>query len=82
MNDGALPVMTNNIVRGNEMQWRNPRLFYLRTITKALPTTCPECDHELTTDDDETYCTHCGLVTSTSIEYVAGIKINLPYGRH
>ena len=36
----------------------------------------------LTIDDDETYCTHCGLVTSTSIEYVAGIKINLPYGRH
>ena len=31
-------------------------------------------------DEDEAYCTRCGLVTSASIRYVAGKKIDLPYG--
>ena len=76
--------MNTNYIRGNDMsrEWINPRLYYLRRLIHPIPTTCPECDHTLTIDDDETYCPYCGLVTSTSIEYVAGIKINLPYGRH
>ena len=62
----------------------NPRVFYLRTFIKPLPNTCPECGHDLDTtiDEDETICSHCGLITSMSIEYVAGQKIKLPHGRH
>lgn len=44
---------------------------------------CPECggNIEYTTDEDEYYCTKCGLVTQSSNEYVAGFRIDLPYGR-
>jgi len=72
-------------MRKSEMEkWNNPRLFYLNSITKPLPTTCPECHGDLTTNDDrdETLCSSCGLIVSASIEYVAGIRIDLPYGRH
>ena len=79
--------MTNSIVRGQmkhyeNKRWLNPRLFYLKTFVIPQPTTCPECGNPLTTneDEDETICTHCGLVTSASIGYVAGIPIDLPYG--
>ena len=65
-------------------KWDNPRLFYLHKFVKPLPTSCPECGNELTStlDQDETICTHCGLITSASIEYVGLRKIDLPYGRH
>lgn len=60
------------------------RLTYLKTFTRPLPRFCPECGAELKTsiDEDETTCPDCGLITSASIEYVAGQKITLPYGRH
>lgn len=60
------------------------RLSYLETFVKPQPSYCPECGAPITTmeDEDETICTYCGLITSASIEYVAGNKINLPYGRH
>lgn len=77
--------MRTNIIRGmNNERWVDFRLLYLKKFVKPLPQTCPECDHELTTteDEDETICTHCGLIVSMSIEYVAGQKIDLPYGRH
>jgi NAD-dependent DNA ligase len=77
--------MGNNIVRGtDEMKWKDPRLFFLKSFVKPRPSTCPECGAELTTteDEDEIICTGCGLITSMSIEYVAGEKIVLPYGRH
>ena len=77
--------MGNNIVRGtDEMKWLDPRLFFLKSFVKPRPSTCPECGAELTTteDEDEIICTGCGLITSMSIEYVAGEKIVLPYGRH
>ena len=77
--------MGNNIVRRtDEMKWKDPRLFFLKSFVKPHPSTCPECGAELTTteDEDETICTGCGLITSMSIEYVAGEKIDLPYGRH
>lgn len=75
--------MGNNIVRGtDEMKWKDPRLFFLKSFVKPRPSTCPECGAELTTteDEDEAYCTDCGLVTSASNCYVAGFKIDLPYG--
>ena len=30
--------------------------------------------------DDEVYCLHCGLIVRASYRYVAGLKIDLPYG--
>ena len=77
--------MTNNIMRKTNMEkWDNPRLFYLNSIIQPQPNTCPECDGDLITSDDqdETLCSSCGLIVSASIEYVAGIRIVLPYGRH
>jgi len=81
-------VMSNSIVRGHKQmkdeKWLDPRLFFLKSFVKPLPNICPECGNELTTtiDEDETICTHCGLITSASIEYVAGKRIIYPYGRH
>ena len=78
--------MTNSIIRAdmNENRWINRRLFYLKSFVKPLPNICPECGNALTTtdDEDETICSSCGLITSMSIDYVAGQKIDLPYGRH
>jgi len=77
--------MTNSIIRkpmNNEMEWLNPRLFYLSSFIRSLPTHCPDCGEELTLtpDGDEAYCVSCGLVTSASYPYVAGKRINFPYG--
>lgn len=44
---------------------------------------CPECETltiTLSEDKSYEYCTECGLITRASIEYVAGHKIDLPYG--
>ena len=45
-------------------------------------TICPECKQSIITDNEnmEYYCSHCGLIVSTNIRYVAGFKIDLPYG--
>lgn len=85
--------MPNSIVEDmNNSEWlktsaekkQEQRLLYLKSFIKLLPHYCPECGCELSTtiDEDETICTNCGLITSMSIEYVAGQKIDLPYGRH
>ena len=76
--------MTNSIIEEEKMSMGrfNPRIAYLKRITSPIPDTCPECDSPLEDHEYETICTHCGLVTSTTIEYVAGQKIILPYGRH
>ena len=83
-NKMTIPVRYNILLRRENKRWLNPRLFYLHTFVKPLPSTCPECGCDLTTteDEDETICTGCGLITSMSIEYVAGTRITLPYGRH
>lgn len=47
------------------------------------PEICPECGtRTITLDEDkcEEYCTRCGYVTRAASRYVAGEKINLPYG--
>ena len=42
---------------------------------------CPECRSSIITDEwGEEYCETCGLVTRSHYNYVAGQKINLPYG--
>lgn len=59
------------------------RRFYIsKCINHQSLKYCPECGGEvdINEDEDEAYCTICGLVTSASICYVAGIKIDLPYG--
>ncbi|MBR3140540.1 MAG: hypothetical protein IKF11_06715 [Methanobrevibacter sp.] len=44
---------------------------------------CPECQTmtiKLSDNKSYEYCTKCGLITRASIEYVAGQRIDLPYG--
>ena len=43
---------------------------------------CPECGTQLSEDLEtgDDYCSHCGLITRSSSEYVAGSKFDLPYG--
>ena len=67
-----------------EKKWLNPRKYYINSfLNHESLRYCPECGAEVeysSEDEDEAYCTHCGLVTSSSIQYVAGKKIDLPYG--
>lgn len=89
--------MTNSIIEKDKVNERDAewlktteekkaerRLAYLKTFVKPNSNICPECYGTLSTteDEDETICTDCGLIVSMSIEYVAGFKIYLPYGRH
>lgn len=50
-------------------------------LTLDNQVTCPECNGEVTyeRDHDETVCTNCGLVISSSHRYVAGHRIYLPF---
>ena len=51
---------------------------YIENIEK-----CPECETltiRLSEDKSYEYCTQCGLITRASIEYVAGQRLDLPYG--
>lgn len=44
---------------------------------------CPECETltiKLSDNKSYEYCTRCGLITRASYEYVAGRKLDLPYG--
>ena len=65
-------------------RWLNPREFYINTFINHEPLNhCPECGGEIkysSEDEDEAYCTHCGLIVSASSRYVAGMRIDLPYG--
>ena len=47
------------------------------------PTICPECRTRTIILDEEKceeYCTCCGTITRAASQYVAGEKIELPYG--
>lgn len=77
--------LKETMMQEQKEKWENPRGYYLKSILNHESLKyCPECGHEIeyssTDDEDESYCTHCGLITSASIQYVAGIKIDLPYG--
>lgn len=73
------------MIQEQNHKWLHPRTHYIDTFLnhKSLKY-CPECNGEIEytnpDDQDEAYCTKCGLVTSASIRYVAGQKIDLPYG--
>ena len=84
MKEGMTPI------KDNVDKWLEPedhrkqlRLTYIKSFNKPQPNKCPECGSQLSTtiDESETICTQCGLITSASIEYVAGIRIHLPYGK-
>ena len=73
------------MIQEQNKKWLHPRTHYIDTfLNHESLKYCPECNGEIeyssTDDEDEAYCTKCGLVTSASIRYVAGQKIDLPYG--
>ena len=89
VNETVVLVMSNSVVRKDKMnntdKWkkRDPRITYLNTFIKPLPTYCPECNSDKLVDGEaERYCSKCGLVVTASIEYVGLKHIILPYGRH
>jgi NADH pyrophosphatase NudC (nudix superfamily) len=65
-------------------KWENPRKYYLNSfLNHESLQYCPECGGEIeysSEDEDEAYCTKCGLITSGNYPYVAGIHIIFPYG--
>lgn len=69
----------NQMLSPQEKKWLNPRLYYLQSFIKPLPRICPECEHELTHDEEEIFCNHCGLVVMSPIEYVGLEKIDYPF---
>ena len=74
----------NKLEKMKKEKWLNPRKYYINSfLNHESLRYCPECGAEVeysSEDEDEAYCTHCGLVTSASTQYVAGRKIDLPYG--
>ena len=73
------------MIKEQNLKWENPRKYSIDTfLNHESLKYCPECGAEIEyinpDDEDEAYCTKCGLITSASYPYVAGIKIDLPYG--
>lgn len=75
MTSTSVPTNSHSIIR-----MKNPRLFYIIKLQAKTPTQCPECNTELTVDDEQIYCSKCGLITQDSYNYIAGVKYNLPHG--
>ena len=75
---------TKKMLREQEKKWLDPRDYYINSfLNHESLKYCPECGGEVeysSEDEDEAYCTECGLVTSGSYPYVAGIRINFPHG--
>ena len=71
-------------LREQETKGLDPRGYYINSfLNHDSLKYCPECGGEVeysSEDEDEAYCTECGLVTSGSYPYVAGFRINFPYG--
>lgn len=72
------------MIKENEKRWLNPRKYYINSFLNHEPLNrCPECGGLIeysSEDEDEAFCTECGLITSASSQYVAGVRIDLPYG--
>ena len=69
----------NHMLSPKDRKWLNPRLYYLQSFIKPLPSLCPECKHEVYHDEDEIICTNCGLVVWGPIEYVGLTRIDYPF---
>lgn len=62
-------------------EWeKQTRLDYILSIQSHIPSRCPHCHNELTVDEEQIYCPHCGLVTQDSYPYQAGQHFKLPHG--
>ena len=81
--------MPNSLVRKDMPdRWLEPynyrkkqRLLEILKLQYHMPNSCPECGHDLVfTENCEVYCSHCGLVVMDSIPYVAGNRIEYPFG--
>ena len=76
--------LREKMLREQEKKWLDPKGYYINSfLNHESLKYCPECGGEVeysTEDEDEAYCTECGLVTSGSYPYVAGIRIVFPYG--
>ena len=76
--------LQQKLLREQEKKWLDPRGYYINSfLNHESLKYCPECGGEVeysSEDEDEAYCTECGLVTSGSYPYVAGFRINFPYG--
>lgn len=72
------------MIKQQNEKWLDPRAYFIKSfLNHESLKYCPECGNEIeysSEDEDEAYCTYCGLITSASSCYVAGIKIDLPYG--
>ena len=74
----------------NELKWEDPELYnhiirlnfiHLMSNHEQIYI-CPECHKNIITDEwGEEYCSNCGLVTRTYYDYVAGLRLELPFGR-
>ena len=72
----------SNVQYNNKREWEmtyNPRISFLKSITKPFPTLCPECEHEIVHDNEQIYCPECGLVCYDTIEYVGLRRIDYPF---
>jgi len=60
---------------------RPPTINNNINIDLYTPTPCPECNGntKYESDRDETVCTKCGLIVSTSHRYVRGERIYIPF---
>lgn len=76
--------LREKMIKEANKKWLNPRKYYINSFLNHQSLKyCPECGGEIeysSEDEDEAICTTCGLITSASIRYVAGKKIDLPYG--
>ena len=71
------------MIKEQNKKWLNPREYYLNSFLNHESLKYrPECGGEVDSseDEDEAYCTECGLITSGSYPYVAGVHIDFPYG--
>ena len=76
--------LQEKMIKEQNKKWLNPRKYYLNSfLNHESLKYCPECGGEVeysSEDEDEAYCTSCGLITSGSYPYTAGIRIDFPYG--
>ena len=76
--------LKEKMIKKQNEKWENPRKYFINSfLNHESLKHCPECGGEIeysSEDEDEAICTECGLITSASSRYVAGVMIDLPYG--
>ena len=85
--------MSNSLLRENNMspkdgEWlktseekqQEARLAYIKSMQSHIPNRCKHCGTLLTIDEEQIYCSECGLIHQDSTMFNGGIKITLIYG--